>query len=1084
MFRKIINIKFVKNILILFLVIQGTNSFSQFYNGSNLTFGKNRVQYQNYNWVYYRGDRCDVYFYHKSKQLAQYVLKYASNQIEDMERTFGNALEDKIQFVVYATYADYKESNIGLLNDNVYNTGGQTSIAGNKVILFFDQGYQQFDNQMKSGISAIFISEMLYGGSVISQVRNSALSSLSLWFESGLLSYYASPWDTKIDNEIRNLISTAKYQKLNRLNINESRIAGHAIWHYVSEKYGALSIPSIISYTRSLRNIDRAFLYSLGVSFNTLYEESVLYYANKYENDLKKSSPENKLLKKQKLYINYSQIKISTDGYNYAWVTNESGQAKIWLMLKDKKKPKRIFKRFHRIDDNPDFSFPLLAWNPNGDIISYAIEEEGKMMIYNYDITTKNTNKFQIFHLNKITSLSYSPDGKLLIFSGVKDSQSDIYVFNLTSRSYTQITNDIYDDFAPQFILNSSKIIFSSNRVNDTIYAPVNISREALTSKYNLFLYNYKTKDSVLTRLTNTPNYSEIMATEISKNKFVYLSDNNGIVNRYIAQFDSTLSHIDTAVHYRYYTKSAPITDYNSSIIEHDYNDNTGTFAEILINNGINKIYTEPETTEKYDFKATINPSSYKLDEELKEYSTKTDSSGVIKKGKKKITGKRLVSVKISEAYKDAPNVVLISGSQKQILIKDTSDANNANNDLKPNQVERNAYIQYSISQLISQLDFSFMNTSYQQFTGGSNPVYLNAGFNALFMVGTQDLLEDHRIMGGFRLTSSLDNIEYLLSYEMLGKRLDKQIIFHRQQFKNFGDYDASKQVSNAVYYILKWPFNNVNSIRGTIIGRYDKLVTMSTSDLSLAEPNKYGYWSGLKAEWVFDNSRSLGVNLYRGTRAKLFGEYYQSVEDKNKNLFVVGGDARHYIKIHKTFIWANRIAASTSFGKNKLIYYMGGVDNWLFAKFNKNINIATDQNYTYQTLATNMRGFTQNIRNGNSFAVINSELRFPLVKYFVDKPLRSEFLNTLQLVTFGDLGTAWTGSNPYSDKNALFTQIIQSGPIRVTLEKQTDPIVGGYGFGLRSKILGYFVRVDWAWGVEDRVVQPSVFYFSLNLDF
>ncbi|MCD4679609.1 MAG: hypothetical protein K8S00_04410, partial [Bacteroidales bacterium] len=82
----------------------------------------------------------------------------------------------------------------------------------------------------------------------------------------------------------------------------------------------------------------------------------------------------------------------------------------------------------------------------------------------------------------------------------------------------------------------------------------------------------------------------------------------------------------------------------------------------------------------------------------------------------------------------------------------------------------------------------------------------------------------------------------------------------------------------------------------------------------------------------------------------------------------------RKYIKIHRTFIWANRFAASTSFGNNRLIYYMGGVDNWLFPKFNNSVPVAFDQGYAYQTLATNMRGFDQNIRNGNSFFVYNTE--------------------------------------------------------------------------------------------------------------
>jgi isocitrate dehydrogenase len=49
---------------------------------------------------------------------------------------------------------------------------------------------------------------------------------------------------------------------------------------------------------------------------------------------------------------------------------------------------------------------------------------------------------------------------------------------------------------------------------------------------------------------------------------------------------------------------------------------------------------------------------------------------------------------------------------------------------------------------------------------------------------------------------------------------------------------------------------------------------------------------------------------------------------------------------------------------------------------------------------------------------------------------------------------------------------------------KKVEPIVGGYGFGLRSRLLGYFLRADWAWGVDDGEVKPRIFYLSLALDF
>ena len=151
---------------------------------------------------------------------------------------------------------------------------------------------------------------------------------------------------------------------------------------------------------------------------------------------------------------------------------------------------------------------------------------------------------------------------------------------------------------------------------------------------------------------------------------------------------------------------------------------------------------------------------------------------------------------------------------------------------------------------------------------------------------------------------------------------------------------------------------------------------------------------------------------------------------------------------------------------------------------FDYSIPIDYTQNYVFQTVATNMRGFKQNIRNGNNFALINSELRWPIIRYFANQPIANKFLNNFQVVGFGDIGTAWTGWDPYSGENSYDTEEIKNGPVTVILQSNREPIVAGYGFGLRSTVFGYFVRADWAWGVENFIVRPMMFYFSLSLDF
>ena len=143
-----------------------------------------------------------------------------------------------------------------------------------------------------------------------------------------------------------------------------------------------------------------------------------------------------------------------------------------------------------------------------------------------------------------------------------------------------------------------------------------------------------------------------------------------------------------------------------------------------------------------------------------------------------------------------------------------------------------------------------------------------------------------------------------------------------------------------------------------------------------------------------------------------------------------------------------------------------------------------TENNYIFQTLVTNMRGFYQNVRNGDKFAVINTELRWPIFSYFARNPIRSDFIKNFQIIGFTDVGTAWNGPSPYSEENVINTRTITRGDLQVVLDSQKEPIVAVVGFGLRSRLFGYFIRADWAWGIEDGIVLPREFYISLATDF
>ena len=70
-----------------------------------------------------------------------------------------------------------------------------------------------------------------------------------------------------------------------------------------------------------------------------------------------------------------------------------------------------------------------------------------------------------------------------------------------------------------------------------------------------------------------------------------------------------------------------------------------------------------------------------------------------------------------------------------------------------------------------------------------------------------------------------------------------------------------------------------------------------------------------------------------------------------------------------------------------------------------------------------------------------------------------------------------WTGWNPYSESNELFTTYIDNKPLYIKVELMKEPFVEGFGGGLRTKLFGYFIRGDLAWGVEEWKIQKPIFY-------
>jgi len=863
--------------------------------------------------------------------------------------------------------------------------------------------------------------------------------------------------------------------------------------------------------TKVSRKVENAFLFILGTNSQGLvYEWIDTRLRNTTNNDTTRTLPNtDALVRKPKNTKDYYQLKLSPDGNKIVYVTNQMTQYRVYLQDLTSGKKKRITKRNPKIERLNDLTYPLLAWHPTGTAFAMIHERKGIIYLTTYNIEEKESFSKPITGIEKVTDFAYSPDGRKLVFSAVKKAkgQSDIFVYQINAGGLEQITNDSWDDSYPRFIGKGNMIVFASNRQHDTLKESESARYDLDESKFNdIFLYDYKTKSKHLYRVTDTKFTNETQPSDFYEGHFTYLSDQNGIKNRFVAKLDSVISFVDTTEHYRYTFNAHAVSNYKFNVLENDISLKSGKVAEVFFHDGNQWMYIsaiDKSLNEKTAFlKNTYYRRSTLFGQSKKaggssggstvappktETTTKKDSSGKVNIDNynfKTENGQTVFTTTV------APTTTVSSTTSTTVATAPVSNGSDGTDFRFP--IKQNYYVNFAVDNVVAQLDNSFIAMSYQPFMG----YYVNPGVNFFTKMAASDLFEDYRITGGFRLGWNFNN-EYFISIENRKKLWDKQLVLHRLALPFTLSTNALggtnytlqlKALTHDVQYKLKYAINEVSSIKTTLYYRNDRYVIKAQDDITLPIKHQYDNWAGVKTEYVFDNTRPRGLNLFNGWRLKLFGMYYlQIIKDsltKRHDLIVLGGDIRHYMKIHRSLIWANRLAGSTSLGTDRLCYYLGGIDNWIVAKFNTNQEIKHSEKYAFQTIATNMRGFQQNARNGNNFVVYNSELRWPVFQYFANHPISSDFFNNFQIIGFTDVGMCWYGKDPFSEENTTNKYSFYKNPVTVIIYEKKQAIIAGYGFGLRSRLFGYFLRVDFAWGVDNYTQQNRMTTFSLSTDF
>ncbi len=1115
----------------------------------NTEFGKNRVQYKKFKWAYYQTENFNAYYSQNGEALAKYAVQLAEKELPGVESFVEYGLQRRANIVIYNSYDEMQQSNIGLSLD-WQTVGGTTKLVNNKMLVYFNGDHANLRRQIRSGIARILMDNILFGDDLGEFAANQALLDLPKWLTDGYVDYAAENWSTELDDQLKSAILSGKYRNFYQLAFEKPLLAGHAFWYYVSEKYKKENVTYFLYLARVYRNLNSASNRIAKKKFKEVLKDFMAYQEDRYDKDIRgrRNQPKGFVQNTEdvNLHKRFFQYSPNPMPRSQTYAVAEYRKGKYCVVLYENFVNRKVLLETGVLMEENDINphYPLMAWDGKGTNLAVIYNAEGKVKLFVYDLIKRYKPIKQDLEFDQVQDVKYMLDKNTLLFSAVKNGQSDIFTYKIDKQTIEQITNDVYDDLDASFVAFPGKtgILYASNRPSAT--APTNDTVLPSNSHYNIFMVDNwnRSEFKQISQLSKLQYGNARFPAQYNVAHFTYVSDENGIGNRWAGFFSTRRAGVDTV----YKVGDAILHNPDAKELDSVLNLNNKQEPDSIFTFSITKdsSYVFPLTNYQSSLTETKIAGDNGLVSELRQegdllfmYKLKVDESSLKKRNvnprptdfrRKTIEADRIAAAKAAKAAEDAgnPDSTKKDNAFETGFENDKRDSTSRReaedrfNSLPPTILSKAKRYDYKLKFFGDNVSAGFNNdvlvNKYQPYTG-SLPVVLNAngGFNGLLKASVFDVMEDLRFTGAIRIplintvgsggfvnantgttpfitaNNSLFDAggEWFARFDYLKKRVDLSAVYYREtQIGAIGNYNA-KLYTNLYQGIVKYPFDKVKSIRLAAGVRTDKYVIRGADDISLQAPDRKQSYLLTHLEYVYDNTLNPVVNIYKGMRYKVYVDMNTNLKKdttKGSGNFNFGTDIRYYYPIYRNFIWAGRAAADFSWGPEKILYYLGGADGWLFPKANQGL-APQDPEYAYQGLALNMRGFNQNIANGNNAVTLNSEFRFPVFTTFFNKPINNAFLRNFMLTQFIDLGSAWNGAygkiqRPqvvYSDQND------PNNPVSVRIKAGgIGPFVGGYGFGARSTLLGYFLKLDAAWTMDRFFRGKPIWYFGMGIDF
>jgi Tol biopolymer transport system component len=438
-------------------------------------FGKNKIQYRQFDWKIYHSPHFDVYFYSAEEPLLQRVVSFAESAYDRLSRTFDHQIEKPIPLIFFATHSAFEQNNI-ILNFIPEGIGAFASPARNRMVLPVDLPDAELFQLISHELTHVFQYSILYEDRL---GRGIASVNAPQWFMEGMASYMAKDEGTADKMFLRDAVVNDRIPSITQRGASGFMAYrfGHAAFDYIEERWG---MDGFRDFLYEFRNTiggrpDRALQRAFKIDPEDFDLEFRRWLRKKYLPQLVETgepSDFGRPFRDEKGDIDeVISPEASPSGDLVAALAVTRGDVDI--VLYDARKRRAIANLTKGFPENYQYIVSQyvsskarmgrdLGFSPDGNHLAVFVKRERGRSLAIFDVLHRRLERMIDMKVEQQDSPAYSPDGSKIVFSGNLAGQFDIFQLDLASGEVTNLTDDAAYDGAPIYSPDGSSIVYSS----------------------------------------------------------------------------------------------------------------------------------------------------------------------------------------------------------------------------------------------------------------------------------------------------------------------------------------------------------------------------------------------------------------------------------------------------------------------------------------------------------------------------------------------------------------------------------------------------------------------------------------------